>query len=684
MGDVAARTSEWARNDHASVRLVTAADAVGGAETLRAGLHFRLRSGWKIYWRSPGDAGYPPKLDWQGSENLRAAEIDWPVPKRFSILGLFSLGYSDEVVLPLKLTPKTPGAAVKLRAGLDYLICEIVCVPYRTTLSLDIPAGPATPAEAASLIARFQAKVPIRVSGGHGIGLGVSRAEVAGSGDNMAVLVTTRAEPAFGRASDVIVEGTPSLRVGVATAQFVKGGGQALWRVPVAGIGRAALVGAALTVTLVDGDRALESGIVAKAGPARVAAPASLFGILILALLGGLILNFMPCVLPVLSIKLLSLVEAGGADRRDIRRGFLAAAAGVIVSFAGLAGVAILLKSLGMAAGWGIQFQSPLFLAAMTVLLTLFACNMWGWFDISLPARFSRAGEGARIAEPGGGGLSGHFLTGVLVAVLATPCSAPFVGTAVGFALSRGIGEILSIFIALGLGLAAPYFIVAATPAIARHLPRPGRWMVVLRRVLGFALGATAVWLISVLWAEGGADAAYGVGALMVLLGLTLWLMTRPAAAGLRRAIPLTAPIAVLVLTGLTLAAPSLLSRPASAPVAAGEWRHFDRQALAELVAGGQVVLVDVTAEWCLTCKVNKALVLDRGAVAENLRRGAMLGMRADWTRPDAGIAAYLASFGRFGIPFNAVYGPAAPGGIALPELLTEKAVLAAVARARG
>ncbi len=335
---------------------------------------------------------------------------------------------------------------------------------------------------------------------------------------------------------------------------------------------------------------------------------------------------------------------------------------------------AIALKFAGIAVGWGIQFQAPLFLVVMAGIVVLFAANLFGLFEIPLPGF---AGETARLGN--GKSLGGAFATGAFATLLATPCSAPFLGTAIGFALSRGVGEILAVFAVLGLGLAMPYLLVAAWPRIATGLPRPGAWMVVLRRVLGVILLLTALWLLSVLWVVAGMGATIAIS--ILLAGVLGALVLRRAAPRMARsAWTLTALFLVVALV-----VPGVMGEdaPTKANLAMEDagitWQPFDKVRLLNHVAEGRVVFVDVTADWCVTCKVNKALEIDRGEVAARLKGVGVIAMRADWTRPNDKIAAYLRSFGRFGIPFNAVYGPAAPSGIVLSELLTESEVLAAM-----
>lgn len=679
--------SAWAVNDHARVRLISAVDATGTAETLRLGVEFRLAPQWKIYWRAPGDAGYPPTIDWQGSANLARAELAWPVPRRYSIFGLNTYVYQDTVVLPITIEPQRTGAPLALRAHLNYLLCDQICIPYEADLSLDLPPGEARPTELAHVIDRFQAQVPRKASEPEGaLGLTVERAVLTPESgappagvDRATLEVLARSATPFAK-PDLLVEGPNQLTFGIPRVDLSDGGKLALLRVPVGVASNAALPeDTRLTLTLIDGPRSIEQDVTAVTGPGSAAAKTTtLLRILALALLGGFILNFMPCVLPVLSIKLMSAVAQSGRGTRHVRASFLATAAGIVASILALGGAVVALKAAGTAVGWGVQFQQPVFLAAMALVVTLFAANLWGLFTIGLPRAIGNAAGRSQAGQK----LSGDFATGVFATLLATPCSAPFLGTAIGFALTRGAGEILAVFAALGIGLALPYLAVAAVPVLARLLPRPGAWMVGLRAILGVVLAATAAWLISVLSVQVGWAVALGIAAILVAVILVLAVSRRaPPLRGLRAATLAT----VLVLIGAALvltAYAGMAPRGEAQPTASAVWRPFDRVQIFNAVAEGKVVLVDVTADWCITCQANKALVLDRGVLRKRIESGEVLALRADWTRPDKAIAAYLAGFGRYGIPFNAVYGPGAPAGIPLPELLRTDDVLAALDKA--
>ncbi len=639
-GEAHPAASPWVRTPEAAVRLVSASEAVGSLDRLRLGLEFELAPGWKTYWRSPGEGGLPPGLDWAGSGNLGEASLYWPAPARFTILGIDSVGYEDRLLLPMDVRVPEPGEPVRARLRVDYLTCSDICVPQSADLSLALPAGAAQPSAEAFAIDRWRGRTP-RPEPAAG------RAELVGAGDGAVLHVALpgiEAKDIFIEAGNFAAFGRPAPVAGglAVPVAWAKGGPEAL-------------VGRELVATVTGGGEAVEQRL--RVAPGGGTASYGIAIILALALAGGVILNLMPCVLPVLGIKLMHFAGLGGAGRSRARAEFLAVAAGIVFSFWLLAGAAVAAAEAGMAVGWGVQFQQPAFLAAMLFLLLLFAANLWGYFEIPAP-RFA------------GGLRGGPFLTGMFATLLATPCSAPFVGTAVGFALTRGPLEIALIFTALGLGLALPYLAVAALPGLAAALPKPGRWMVRLRFVLGLALAGTAVWLLTVLAAQLGWTAAAAALAAAALPAALLATWAR------RRGRILAGGAVLAAAAGLA----AVLMLPASMEPAApdGRWQAFEEARIGPLVSEGRTVFVDVTADWCITCKFNKAAVLERGPVAARLA-GDVVAMRADWTRPDAAISAYLARFARYGIPFNAVYGPSAPAGIPLPELLTEGAVLEAL-----
>jgi suppressor for copper-sensitivity B len=618
----------WLRTDFAEIRLVAATQAVGDLDKIPAAVEFLLQPGWKVYWRSPGDAGLPPRL-YEGSADGPPVALGFPVPQRFSLFGLDSYGYASEVLLPLQLA-HTKGAPGSWEFWLDALICSDICVPVAGLLRLDLPAGPLRSSAHAQRIAYAAARVP-----GPGSGPDLQLLSAQLSAESQALLLSYQS--GSGQLDEIFVE-SPLAGYSFAAPQPVSAAASPQVLIQLDGADPAALLGQRLRFTLIDGPQMAEfQAVVSSAGQ-----QAGLRGdwqnialMLGIAFLGGLILNIMPCVLPVLSLKTASVLSMGGAHPVLVRQRFLASAAGILTSFALLAGGLVLLRSLGVQIGWGIQFQQPVFLAFMAVLVSLFAASLFGLVHFSIPqfaVCLSGPGPTARGNSAGGNSakensardfLAGDFLAGMLATLLATPCSAPFVGTAAGFALAAPAAQLLAVMMAMGVGLAAPWLGFVLLPQLALRLPRPGPWMVRVKQLLGLGLAGTALWLI---W---------------LLAGATGW-----------------------------------LDREA---VRQPGWAAFDRAAITRHLAAGQPVFVDVTADWCITCQANKRLVLDSASVVAALAEKKLQLMRADWTLPDAEIAAFLADYGRFGIPFNILYRPGGAAPVVFSELLTKADILAAL-----
>lgn len=407
-------------------------------------------------------------------------------------------------------------------------------------------------------------------------------------------------------------------------------------------------------------------------------AGASLAWMLGLAVLGGLILNAMPCVLPVLSLKVFGLVRSAGHGRSEVVRGGLATASGILVSFWALALAAILARSAGAAVGWGVQFQRPGFVAVLAVIVVLFCLNLWGLFEINLPQRLAQVGgRGPRE------GAAGHFVSGLFTTLMATPCSAPFLGTAIGFALAQEAPVILAIFTAIGLGMSLPYLLLAVAPGTAKLFPRPGAWMETVRGVMGFLLAAAAVWLFYVLSAQMSPERVAAIQLGLLGLALFTWLRHRGVTApAFKRIAGAGMAAAVAVIIGLAVWSGGG-ARAQATETTAGliAWQPFDRAKAESLSTGGQLVFVDVTADWCFTCKVNERLVLETPEVASAFTESNVIPMKADWTNRNDEIAKFLAEHGRYGIPFYLLYRPGKEPHV-FSELLTKEGLVAKVKEA--
>ncbi len=407
---------------------------------------------------------------------------------------------------------------------------------------------------------------------------------------------------------------------------------------------------------------------------------ASSWDVIGLALLGGLILNLMPSVLPVLSVKLLDAADRGEGDSVPVRLAFFASGLGILAFSLFLSLFLIGLKAAGVSLGWGVQFQTTWLLITLMILVTLYACHLWGFVKIQISGRVMNI---SRNLFPRGAALTGDFLTGVFAAVLAMPFSAPFLGDAVGFALGRGPVEILVIFLALGVGLAAPYLAVAAFPGIIVKRPKPGRWGGVLKVVFGVVLAGTGIWLQSILIVVSGREAATLVGGVMGALATVLYFLTWAEPN------PKLTNWSILVLIGMAFLSPLITVDDPQQAVRAretkpldGVWRPFDEAAIPGLVAQGRTIFVDVAAPWCITCGANTRFALSDPSIVERLKEKNIVAMQADWASPDKRIANFLARFGHYEVPFNVAYGPGAPKGIILPKVLTKKGVLKILAEA--
>lgn len=641
------------------------------------GLHFELEPGWKVYWREPGDTGYPPKIEWSASQNVSHVEILWPYPERFveKISDDFisdSVGYKDEVVFPLKAVPVDSAFPVTLTIDLDYAICADICIPVQMQLSSSsLHSGVSV--ELREIFEQFLGRVPLALDESYNV------LQVAKRGDAY-LQASIISDVPFGSV-DLFPEATKLFSFLQPDITFSEGRRKVEFMFPVVALQKEkTLLENPLAFTLVNESNAYEfivpASDIVDLPYFENTKDYSVWVILLLAFIGGLILNVMPCVLPVLSIKLLSVLKHGGGDGVHVRQSFLLTALGVVCSFLLLAAIVVLIQLGGTQVGWGFHFQQPLFIITMIVVLVLFASNLWGFFEIALPGSIQHY----FVAHGGKEGVLGSFLMGGFAALLATPCTAPFLGTAVGFALSQSAGYIFASFAAMGLGMALPYLVFSVFPQSVTLLPKPGKWMVTVKYIMGGLLVLTAVWLLWVLSNQLGQLAAVILSLLMLLKMFKLWVARHIAFFSHRY---VRWPLVLLVVLLAFVVPVNIGQHGNNGTLYSDIWQEFSLAEIDDYVSDGKVVFVDVTADWCLTCKANKFFVLERDEVVETLRAEDIVAMRADWTNRNEAIAEYLQMHDRLGIPFNVVYGPGAPDGIVLSELLTVDSVLDAIKRAR-
>lgn len=680
-----AASSATINEDIVQSRLITGTyEAKDGTTVLHTGLHMKFQPEWKTYWRSGGDGGFPVELTYEGSSNISDHTLFWPGPHRKVAFGsIETYGYLNEVVLPIDVVIQDASQPAHIAMKARYAVCNELCVYFDHHFTVDV-APNANDAEAQQLIDRYHAQVPM-ANGENGLRITQTLLTSPTS-----LTVTADSTTPFSDAVDMFIDGNVDFRFPQPTITFNTDRTQATFTYIIEPLLKSkALKDFPVNFVLVNGEQSVEwpnvsiptapdyaapadATAASAVSPNTPAAPITLSSLLVLAFIGGLILNIMPCVLPVLSLKMLSVLKYGGAAQGKIRTSFMLSALGIISSFLLLAGVVIALQQAGMAAGWGFQFQHPGFLLFLILVLTLFAANQFGWFEVMLNQHVNQR-VNKKLDDHHHSTPLSHFLTGAFATLLATPCSAPFLGTAVGFALSQSALHILIVFGTMGIGLATPYILITAFPQMVSLLPKPGSWMLTVKKILAGFLLVTALWLLTVLHEQTGLRISIAIGMLMLLMLMVIKLRTAVK--------PLVAAIILAAIAAINFI--PVTTPESSEPQASSlPWQPFEEARIASLVGEGNVVLVDVTAEWCITCKFNKANVLTRGTVKERLLQPHTVLMKADYTSPSDTIRDYLKKHGRYGIPFNIIYGPHAPDGIRLPELLSDDAVVGAIKQA--
>lgn len=660
-----------------TARLVTEAAAVAPGSTLWIDLHLDIAPGWHTYWRNPGDSGLPTEIAWTLPPGFTAGDIVWPVPERFVVGGLGNYGYRDAVDLLVPITASKdvkPGETAHLDAAVSWLVCSEICIPGEAKLALDLPVSAASSAPdpaAKDLFAAARSHVPKPAN---------FDAHFTSTPHELHLLLPEKA-----------LNGTvqPNVSFFPFDANVVDAAAEPKLRRSSNGfelIMQRADTPTATTPEALDGVLMLRSGSGAEQAFALHALPAATVAAgensaamewwqaLLFALLGGIILNLMPCVFPVLSLKLVSLA---GIGNRAAHHHAAAYAAGVILSFAALGGVLLMLRAGGAAIGWGFQLQSPIVVGLLAYLLFAMGLSLSGVAEFGI----GLAGIGSRFA--GREGLGGAFATGVLATIVATPCTAPFMGAALGFALLAPAPLALAIFVALGIGLALPLAVASMVPGIARLLPRSGRWMVLLKQLLAFPLYGTVAWLVWVLIQEvepeGSLMALFG----LVLVGFAVWVYgtTRLAGPAMRRlgtGLAAAGTVAALVLA--VTATPSNAPLRPSASKDALPYEAFSPARLAALTAERQPVFVNLTAAWCITCLVNEHATLDTSAIRRAFAEHHIVALKGDWTRQDPEITGLLQQFGRSGVPLYLLYDRSGMPNV-LPQILTQAEIIDAIGK---
>ncbi len=689
--------------------VVHAPDGVTPGKTLWLGLLLQHQPHWHTYWKNPGDSGLPTQLQWTLPAGMTAGDIAWPAPRKIAIGTLANLGYEGEVLLPVPVKvdsnfrPAGLAQTAEIQLQASWLVCREECIPQEGSFRISVPVRGSMALHAAQFAAA-QAAAPVTFQGkvealadARGLLLRVNKLPAGWVGKAIQALPETPElldTPALPATTDTPTNG--SLQAGQ------QGWDGATWQALVPYSAQRSTSPAQLAWVLSIGKESLRSEApvtgtwpvvaeFAKVPPALQAAldtnaraasvpPAPTGGMVwmvLAALLGGLILNLMPCVFPVLAIKVLGFAAQGTQSRAQQRAQGLAYTAGVVLSFMALGGLLLALRAGGEQLGWGFQLQSPAVITGLAVLFTLLAMNLAGWLHIGnlLPAGLA----GMQLRHP----LAEAFLSGVLAVAIASPCTAPFMGASLGYAITLPGLQSLVLFAALGLGLALPYLLASWLPAVGRWLPRPGAWMETLKHFLAFPMAATVVWLVWVLGHLSGVDGAASLLLLLLSLGLLAWALRQ---SGRSRAAFTIISIAACALSisatwqfGLKTDATTAVPANGSA-AQTGTWQAWSEPAVQAALQDRKPVFVDFTAAWCITCQVNKKTTLSNAEVEAAFAAKQVRLLRADWTRRDPAITQTLQALGRSGVPVYVLYAPGKPP-VVLTEILTPGEVLAAVAQ---
>ena len=670
----------------------------------KAGLYFKLEPGWHVYWKNPGDAGEPPRIKWTNSPQVTVGPLQYPVPKRLPLGPLMDFGYEDEVVFPLDVQVKLDTGAsfgaysphsADLTAKVSWLVCRGSCIPEKTELQISRPfrQGSETVQPDQQIWARLANKLPQAPPSNLKIGFtptatGFRLTVITGQKETEASFFPSKPDILSNPAPQAVTSTANGLTLDLKKDETVTSSPTELTGLLLLSNNRAYELLVPFGSPKPAKAAPSESPAQATTSPAAANPPAGsnsanpaspaktgLLQAAALAFLGGLILNLMPCVFPVLFIKGLSLVQSGGEERHKLRTHGFVYTAGILVSFWILVGVLLGLRSAGSHLGWGFQFQSPVFLSLMAALLFFLGLSLAGQFEIGL----TLTSAGGTLAAKQG--YTGSFFTGVLAVIVATPCTAPFMGVALGYALSQTAIVTFAVFTALALGLAAPYLALTLQPAWTRILPRPGAWMEVLKQAVSVPIFGTVIWLAWVIANAYGAAVLAALLASFLLLAIAGWFLGRWPAKAWSSAI---AALLLLIVVATSIAAPKQLAVTTETRNQVGNstgWQPWSADAVTRFQSQGHPVFVDFTASWCLSCQVNERVAFGSPEVRKAFADANIVLMRADWTRYDDNITRTLNSFGRSGVPTYALYVPGESQPRLLPEVLTPGIVTNALAQ---
>ncbi|HVD95547.1 MAG TPA: thioredoxin family protein [Candidatus Limnocylindria bacterium] len=658
--------------------LLADTSAIVPGKPFTIGLLLRMAPRWHTYWKFSGDAGLPTELKWKLPSGWKIGEIQWPIPLKTIDPGdIETYGYENEVLLMQEITPppKIDDSSVRFSADASWLVCEKICIPGSETLQLELPMSTISQPANTEVFARYRRLLPQKWPGANTVTANWSRA-----GSDLRLKVTSETLGSY-PAVDFFPLPEQSTVVGHPTME-TRNKNEIVLRIPIESSANSvsAMAGLVVFSQQPNGDdraawQITTPSIVSAARPPPVR---GIFTFLLFGFLGGMILNLMPCVLPVISLKIFGFIQQAGQSRQKILRSGIAFTVGIFAWFIALALLLIALKATGRDVTWGgFQFTNAYFVLVLSVIVLVFALNLFGVFEISLPQSMTRGLLSTTERKDD----LGSFFQGVFATVLATPCTAPFLGTALGFAFSQSPVVILAMFVAIAAGMSAPYFLLSAQPAWLRFLPRPGPWMTHMKQFMGFLLLATLLFLLYVLGAQRGLEGAIWASCFLLVISVACWMkgaFVVPTASAAKRGVAVVLMLMLVLMSGIYFIGDKFHSANIASADSRlrGDWQAFTPERLQAELEQGHPVFVDFTAAWCLTCKFNEANVLESHDVRDAFQRRGIVKLKADWTNGDPVITKLLQQFGRPGVPLYVLYPGKIGEPIVFPELLTKSMVL--------
>ena len=652
---VFALSTDWVINDKSKVRLISSKTNSDNLDEIFLGLEYQLETGWKTYWKSPGGGGFPQKINWSNSENISELAIDWPVPKKFEILGLTSIGYEEKVIFPLKLKLNNKNKTTKINLNINYLVCKNICIPGNANLYLEILPGQGEYTNFFYDIEKTKSSLPFTdlnlsplynintytITNNQTIELNI----IAESNKNFLNPNIFIHSPFGLPVIEPINEFSFNLKKIHSKFNFK--------------INQFSKKNFPIEIFINDKNHNYKfiKNINLEDSSLNLTIKNPTIYILIISLIGGFILNLMPCVFPVLSIKLISVLNNQSGN---VRLSFAFTALGILASFLLLATFFLILKELNISVAWGMQFQEPYFLIFILIVLTIFTLNTLGIFEIDLPSSI----KNLNIFNKGTNFFVKNFFNGFFATLLATPCSAPFIGTAITAAFTQTSLMLFLIFIFMGLGMSIPYMLVIIFPKIVILLPKPGRWTSYIKYSLSILLIGTIIWIVNILLSFYNLYfiILFGlfISAFIIVIKLNSF----------KYSISIFAIIILFITPSIDLFKRNDIKDEND------KWLNFLKTDISLLIENDQFVFVDITADWCATCQFNKINVLQTKIIKEAFEDNQIILVRADWTKPSKKIDNYLKKYNRFGIPFNAFFSSKYPNGLLLSEILSKKEIL--------